>query len=57
MVTPASELEMSDAHMQPLGTATVQNTSSHSLVRNHTTLFSSKDSFISNTSSRDPALK
>lgn len=54
MGTPASEFVRSDAHLQPLSTATVQNTSSSSLVNSPPTFVFPKDSLIRNTSSRDP---
>ena len=57
MVTPISELARSDAHMQPLGTATVQNTSSPSSVNIPATFVSCKDSFISNNSSHEPTFE
>lgn len=57
MVTPTSELARSDAHLQPLGTVTVQNTSSPFSVNIPATFVSCKDSFISNTSSHEPTFE
>lgn len=54
MGTPASEYVRFGPHLQPPGTATFQNTSSYSLVNSRPTFVFSKDSLISNTSSRGP---
>lgn len=54
MGTPASEFVRRNAHLQPLGTATFQTTSSAYLTDSPPTFFPLKDPLISKPSSREP---